>query len=153
MNFNSKKDFFGKSWCFKSLLFVLDAGFFSNIVFFFILELSFVVDWFFYSLSNWHDATWNYLALSCIVLCTDECVIHRPSRSTLRCQINIFSFLYFSIYKNIGTHTPYIGYQKVAGGMRDDTFISLSFLDQILSAKFLSKISKLFGGENWHQSV
>ena len=29
-------------------------------------------------------------------------------------------------------------------GMRGDTFISLSFLDQILSAEFLSKISKLF---------
>ena len=28
--------------------------------------------------------------------------------------------------------------------MRSDTFISLSFLDQILSADFLSKISKLF---------
>ena len=28
-------------------------------------------------------------------------------------------------------------------GMRGDTFISLSFLDQILSAEFLSKISKL----------
>jgi hypothetical protein len=30
-------------------------------------------------------------------------------------------------------------------GMRGDTFISLSFLDQILSAEFLSKRSKLFG--------
>ena len=29
-------------------------------------------------------------------------------------------------------------------GMRGDTFISLSFLDQILPAEFLSKISKLF---------
>ena len=29
-------------------------------------------------------------------------------------------------------------------GMRGDTFISLSFLDQILSAEFLSKNSKLF---------
>ena len=29
-------------------------------------------------------------------------------------------------------------------GMRGDTFISLSFLDQILTAEFLSKISKLF---------
>ena len=36
-------------------------------------------------------------------------------------------------------------------GMRKDTFISLSFLDQILSVEFLSKISKLFWGENWHQ--
>ena len=33
-------------------------------------------------------------------------------------------------------------------GMRGDTFISLSFLDQILSADFLSKLSKLFEGEN-----
>ena len=31
--------------------------------------------------------------------------------------------------------------------MRGDTFISLSFLCQILSADFLSKISILFGGE------
>jgi hypothetical protein len=31
-------------------------------------------------------------------------------------------------------------------GMRGDTFISLYFLDQILSAEFLSTISKLFGG-------
>ena len=29
-------------------------------------------------------------------------------------------------------------------GMRGDTFTSLSFLDQILSAEFLSKLSKLF---------
>ena len=29
-------------------------------------------------------------------------------------------------------------------GMRGGTFISLSFLDQILSADFLSKLSKLF---------
>ena len=36
--------------------------------------------------------------------------------------------------------------------MRGDTFISLSFLDQILSADFLSKLSKHFGGENWDQS-
>ena len=31
-------------------------------------------------------------------------------------------------------------------GMRGDTFISLSFLDQILSAEFRSNI---FGGETW----
>ena len=37
-------------------------------------------------------------------------------------------------------------------GMSGDTFISLRFLDQILSADFLLKIFKLFGGENWHQS-
>ena len=37
-------------------------------------------------------------------------------------------------------------------GMRGDTFISLSFLDQILSADFLSKLSKLFEGENLHQA-
>ena len=36
-------------------------------------------------------------------------------------------------------------------GMRGDNFIS--FLDQILSAEFLSTCSKLFGGKNWHQSV
>ena len=36
--------------------------------------------------------------------------------------------------------------------MRGDTFISLSFLNQILSANFLSKLSKLFGGENGDQS-
>ena len=34
--------------------------------------------------------------------------------------------------------------------MRRDTFISLSFLDQIMSAGFLSKISKLFG--RWKSS-
>jgi hypothetical protein len=33
-------------------------------------------------------------------------------------------------------------------GMRGDTFISLSFFDQILSADFLSKLSKLFEDEN-----
>ena len=33
-------------------------------------------------------------------------------------------------------------------GMRGDTFISLSFLDQILSAEFLTKIFKKNGGEN-----
>ena len=38
-------------------------------------------------------------------------------------------------------------------GMREVTFIPLSFLDDLtLSAEFLSKISKNFGGENWHQS-
>ena len=36
--------------------------------------------------------------------------------------------------------------------MRGDTFISLSFLDLIFSADFLSKRSKRFGGKNWHQS-
>ena len=36
--------------------------------------------------------------------------------------------------------------------MRGDTFSSLSISDQSLSAEFLSKISKLFWGENWHQS-
>ena len=37
-------------------------------------------------------------------------------------------------------------------GMRGDTFISLSpILDQILSADFLSKLSKLFEGEHWRQ--
>ena len=33
-------------------------------------------------------------------------------------------------------------------GMRGDTFISLSFLDQILSTEFLSKRSKLFGSQS-----
>jgi hypothetical protein len=33
-------------------------------------------------------------------------------------------------------------------GMRGDTFISLSFFNQILSAEVLSNISKLFEGEN-----
>ena len=33
-----------------------------------------------------------------------------------------------------------------------DIFIPLSLLDQILSAEVFSKISKLFAGENWHQS-
>ena len=37
-------------------------------------------------------------------------------------------------------------------GMRKGTFFPLSFLDLTLSADFLSKISKKFGGENWHQS-
>ena len=37
-------------------------------------------------------------------------------------------------------------------GMRGDTFTSLSFLDEILSAEFLSKRSKHFGGKNWHHS-
>ena len=32
-----------------------------------------------------------------------------------------------------------------------DTFIPLSFLDQILSADFLQKFPNFFGGENWHQ--
>ena len=36
--------------------------------------------------------------------------------------------------------------------MRGDTFISFWFLDQILSADFISKLYKLFGVENWHQS-
>ena len=36
--------------------------------------------------------------------------------------------------------------------MRGDTFISLSFSDQILSAEFLSKRSKFFGVKNWHLS-
>ena len=42
-------------------------------------------------------------------------------------------------------------------GMKEDTFHSLSFLDQILSADFLSKVSKLFWrwkltsiGLTWH---
>ena len=33
-----------------------------------------------------------------------------------------------------------------------DTLISWSFLDQILSDDFLSKLSKLFEGENLHQA-
>ena len=37
-------------------------------------------------------------------------------------------------------------------GIRVDTFISLSFFDQILSADFWSQLSKLFGGENCYQS-
>ena len=36
-------------------------------------------------------------------------------------------------------------------GMRGDTFISLPFTDQIIWADFLSKLSKLLEGENWHQ--
>ena len=36
--------------------------------------------------------------------------------------------------------------------MGGDIFIPLSFLDQILSADFLSKLFKLFEGENWNQS-
>ena len=36
--------------------------------------------------------------------------------------------------------------------MRGDAFISLSFLNQILSADFLSKLSKLFLGKNLYQS-
>jgi hypothetical protein len=35
--------------------------------------------------------------------------------------------------------------------MRVDTFISFSFFDQILSADFLPKLSKIFEGENRHQ--
>ena len=31
-----------------------------------------------------------------------------------------------------------------------DTFIPLSFLDQILSADFFQKFPNFFGGENWH---
>ena len=38
-------------------------------------------------------------------------------------------------------------------GMEGDTFIPLSFLDQIFSAHFFSKISIFCGGENWHESV
>ena len=37
-------------------------------------------------------------------------------------------------------------------GIRVDTFISLSFFDQILSADFWSQLSKLFGSENCYQS-
>ena len=37
-------------------------------------------------------------------------------------------------------------------GRREVTFIPSSFLVLTLSAEFLSKISKKFGGENWHQS-
>ena len=33
-------------------------------------------------------------------------------------------------------------------GMRGDIFVSLSFLDQILSADYLSKLYKHFGGKN-----
>ena len=36
--------------------------------------------------------------------------------------------------------------------MRIDTFISLSYLDWILSAEFLSKLFKLLRGESLHQS-
>ena len=36
--------------------------------------------------------------------------------------------------------------------MRGDNFIPLLILDQILSADFLSKRSKLFGSKNWHHS-
>ena len=36
-------------------------------------------------------------------------------------------------------------------GMTGDIFICLRFLNQILSADFLSKLYTLFGGENWHR--
>ena len=39
-------------------------------------------------------------------------------------------------------------HRLILSGMREGTFHPLSFLDQILSVKFLSKISKLFGDEN-----
>ena len=35
-------------------------------------------------------------------------------------------------------------------GLREGIFHPLSFLDQIFSPEFLSKIYKLFGNENWH---
>ena len=37
-------------------------------------------------------------------------------------------------------------------GMRGDTFISLSFSNEILSAEFLSKRSKLLGRKNYQSS-
>ena len=37
-------------------------------------------------------------------------------------------------------------------GMREGTFIPLYFLDWILSAEILPKLSKLFGGENLRQT-
>ena len=52
----------------------------------------------------------------------------------------------------ISEYAPEAAYWLTLIGMRGDTFISLSFLDQILSADILSKLSKLFDDENWHQS-
>ena len=47
------------------------------------------------------------------------------------------------------THTLTKVYARVNPNWHEgDTFISLSFLDQIFSAEFLSKNYKLFGGEN-----
>ena len=51
--------------------------------------------------------------------------------------------------KHVKTKTVDLGYRKIQVqlaliGMRVDAFISLSFLDQSLSAEFSSKISKLF---------
>jgi hypothetical protein len=53
--------------------------------------------------------------------------------------------------KCLSNHLCYeldLGFLLTLIGMMGDTFISLSFLDQILSADFLSKLSKLFEGEN-----
>ena len=47
----------------------------------------------------------------------------------------------------ISEYAPEAAYWLTLIGMRGDTFISLSFLDQILSADILSKLYKL-----WHQS-
>ena len=53
---------------------------------------------------------------------------------------------------NVGDFSKKIDLQKDKAltliGMREGTFIPLSFLDLTLSAEFLSKISKKFGGEN-----
>ena len=36
-------------------------------------------------------------------------------------------------------------------GTGGETFITLFFLDQIVSADFFQKLSNFFGGENWHK--
>ena len=72
-------------------------------------------------------------------------------------QNNTFNNKTFDKIINIWKYND-IKYQRLSkanltlSGTGQDIFILLNLLDQILSVVFSSKISKLFGGKNWHQS-
>ena len=82
---------------------------------------------------RWHD--WQYLLLKFVNLMDD---------SFWQIFCSIFLMIFLTIFGQLfGLWTLFKAVLTLIG-MRGDTFISLSFLDQILSAEFLSKISKLF---------
>ena len=68
---------------------------------------------------------------------------HTKSCNDLHKYINIGPYLKHEFQNEKDNH-----YKLTLIGLRGDTFISLSFLDQILSADSLPKLSNPFEGEN-----
>jgi hypothetical protein len=78
-------------------------------------------------MSETTDAQFNLLFILALSIFSEYTLIQSPT----------YLLTYFLRRKNSLSNLTLIG-------MREGTFHPLSFLDQILSAKFLSKISKLF---------